>query len=90
MLTYEAQEIQGQEAIINFLANPESGSGISRFATKTAVTTFDVQPCGADMSSLLVYVTGNIMVRFPTALSAGVILPAASSTLLLVTLLLLI
>lgn len=63
MLTYEQQEMQGTEAIINFLANPESGSGISRFETKTAITTFDVQPCGADQSSLCVYVTGNIMVR---------------------------
>eukprot|EP01052_Picozoa_sp_SAG31_P037058 SAG31_NODE_4719_length_3010_cov_1.948128_2_plen_90_part_00 len=67
MLTYEGQEMQGTEAIINFFANPESGSPISRFCTKTAVTTFDVQPTGPDMSSLLVYVTGNIQVRTPCA-----------------------
>ena len=63
MLTYEGTQMQGTDAIINFFANPEltvkeGGSTISRFQTRTHVTTCDAQPSGE--SGVLVFVTGNM------------------------------
>ena len=40
----------------------ESGSGISRFQTRTAVTTIDAQPL-PQSGGLVCYATGNIIVR---------------------------
>jgi hypothetical protein len=47
-------------------ATQESGSGISRFQTRTQVTTIDAHPI-PQSGGLMAYVTGNVIVRSPSS-----------------------